>query len=199
MQSAVNGHYCPSCNHLMIALDLAGVFGECNLSPKPVTKTNCQQQCPINSYPMGKDKTTKQEGISISEMESDQSSLYSEGISYEGTGSVYNYDSYNSLDDQQTLDTCRQCCSTFGCDELVIPKLHNWSLSCRSNHFVACRYCGEKESMQWRKHQFNDRQRHPHQDCGNCGLDETRQLIDCDSAVNCIPVEESTNRLDNNM
>ena len=195
MQSAVNGHYCPSCNHLMIALNLAGVFGECSLCPKPVTMANCQlhqQQCPINSYPMGKDKATEQEGVSISEMESDQWSLYSEGIS----GSVYNHDSYNSLDDQQTLDTCRQCCSTFGHNELVVPKLHNLSLSYRSSHFVVCRYCGEKESMQWRKDQFKDRPKHPHQDCR---LDKTRQLIDCDFAVNCIPVEETINRSDNSM
>ena len=200
MQSDINGHYCSSCNHLMIAVNMASVLGENHLCPKSVTMVNChlhQQRCPINSYTMGVDKASKQENISISNMESHEWSLYSEGLSYEETDNVYNDDSYNSLGDQQTFDTCRQCC-TVGRDELVIPKFHNWSLSRRSNHTVICRYCREEVKNcydhnlvrcveHWRKG-------HSHQECGNYGLEETGKLIDCDFAVNCIPVEETTVR-----
>ena len=204
MQSAVDGHYCPSCNHLMIVLNVTNIFGEYHLCPKPVTVTNShlhQQHCPINGYTVGEDKPTKQEDSSISEMESDQSSLYSEGTSYEETGSDCN-DSYNSLDDQHTVHTCSQCC-TVGSDELVIPKPRNWSLSSRSTHIVVCRYCREEVKNCYydyhlvtcvehrRNHQFQDKQGHTHQEWENYGVERTRQLIDFDFVVNCIPVEES--------
>ena len=133
MQPAVSGFHCPSCNHLMIAMDVTVMFGEHTLCPKPVAAMmNCQlnQFQPTDSYSMGADgdelfKTT--EDISIS-TKSDQSSLYSERISYEETGSVYNYDS--------SLDKCR----TVEHDELVIPMQHK-SLASDSDHTTVCRYC----------------------------------------------------------
>ena len=159
MESFANGHYCPSCKHMMIVLNVAGISREHNLSTIPVTVTanyQLQQQCPGSSYSMGEDEDEvfqlKQEVISKSEMESDQWSLYSEGISYEETDSDYNDNSYNSLDDQlTTLHTCIECC-TVGHDELVIPKLHNWSLSSNNEHTTVCRYCREEVNNSYYDH-----------------------------------------------
>ena len=153
MQPAVSGFHCLSCNHLMIAMDVTGIFGEHTLCPKPiVVMVNYQlnQLQPTDSYSMGADgdelfKIT--EDISIS-TKSDQSSLYSEGISYEETGSVYNCDSYNSLDDKPTVNTS----ITVEHDELVIPIQHK-SLSSDSDHTIMCRYCrGEVKNCHYDYH-----------------------------------------------
>ena len=151
MQSAACSHYCPSCNHLMIVVNVASIFRECNLSHKPVAVTAntwLQQQSPGSSYSMNEDEVfeTKQEAISNSGMESDQWSLYSEGISYEETDSDHNDNSYNSLDDPLTVNTCIQCC-TVGHDELVIPKLHNNSST--SHHTSVCTYCRERTKKRY--------------------------------------------------
>ena len=189
------------------------IFGECEFTPKPATVTasnQLHQQWPSDSYSIGDDEDelfkTKLRHFSISEMESDQSSLYSEGISYEGTGSVNNYDSYNSLDDQQTLDTCRQCC-TLGRDELVVPKLHNWSLSSDSNHTTVCRYCREEVKNfyydhhlvrcveHWKQYgcDFKNAKASSHdQACKHCSVEDTRHFNDCTFTVNCTAVQETT-------
>ena len=130
-------------SQLVLVIELSSACGECNSCPKPVVNCHLQQhQCPDGSYPMDKaEGEIFERSVSISKIKSDQSSLYSEGISYEETGSDYNDDSYNSLEDQQTVHTCRQRCS----DELVIPKHHNnWSLPSDSNHTTVCRYCREE-------------------------------------------------------
>ena len=145
MQPAVSGLHCPSCNHLMTVMSVSGILGECSLCPKPVTVVAngwLHQHQPTDSYSMGNNGDelleTKQD-ISISEMKSDQSSLYDEGISYEETSRDHNYDSYNSLDDQSAVDTCR----TIGHDELVTPT-HHKSLPSDSEHATVCRYCREE-------------------------------------------------------
>ena len=98
---------------------------------------NCQlqQQSPGSSYSLNEaeDEVSEQE---IIRMESDH-----EEMSYEETGSDHNDNSYNSLDDPLTVNTCIQCC-TVGHDELVIPKLHNNSST--SNHTSVCTYCRER-------------------------------------------------------
>ena len=158
MESIANSHYCPSCKHLMIVLNVANILREHNLPTMPVTVTanyQLQQQCPVSVYSLGEDGDEvfqlKQEYINKSEMESDQWSLYSEEISYEEADSDYNDNSYNSLDNQVTVHTCRQCC-TVGHDELVIPKLHNWSLSSNNEHTTVCRYCREEVNNSYYDH-----------------------------------------------
>ena len=139
----------------MIVMNMSYIYGECKLCPKPAAViTNCQlhQLQPTDSYSMGDDADelfeTKQEDISISETKSDQSSLYSEGISYEETGSYYSCDSCISLDDQPAVDTCR----TVGHDELVIPT-HHRSLPSDSDHTTVCRYCrGEVKNCYYDHH-----------------------------------------------
>ena len=87
------------------------------MCPKPAT---LHQLRPTDSYSMSDDRDEPfeaKQNVSISEMKSNQSSLFSEGISYEETGSDHSYDSYISLDDQPAVDTCR----TVGHNELVIP------------------------------------------------------------------------------
>ena len=124
-------------SQLVLVIELSSPCKECDSCPKPVVNCHLQQhQCPAM------DKVEDEVFESISETKSDQSSLHSEGISYEETGSVYDYDSYNSLDDQQTVDTCRRRrCS----DKLVIPKHdNNWSLPSDSDHTTVCRYCREE-------------------------------------------------------
>ena len=184
---------------MMIVLNMDGIV---DLYPKSsAAKYHFpHHQQSSNTYSKSNNKATKQEDMSKSEMESDQWSLYSEGISYEETDSDYNDNSYNSLDDQVTVHTCRQCC-TVGHDELVIPKLHNWSLSSNNEHTTVCRYCREEVNSSyydhhlvtyWRKHQFKDRQQ------GLCYQQgkkycpgETRQFMDYNFSVNCTPVEET--------
>ena len=213
MESFANGHYCPSCKHMMIVLNVAGILREHNLSTMPVTVTanyQLQQQCPGSSYSTGEDGDEviqlKQEVISKGEMESDQWSLYSEGISYEETDSDYNDNSYNSLDDQlTTLHTCIECC-TVGHDELVIPKLHNWSLSSNNEHTTVCRYCREEVNNsyydhhlvkcieKWEKHGHNiksKKTRFHNQECNGSSVEETRHFNDCSFTVNCIATEET--------
>ena len=164
MQSPVADNcYCPSCNHMIVVLHVAGIFGEYH---EPMKIANCflHHQHPINNCAMAKDEANTMQGdisvnelrsdrfsegisyeetgttqgdTSMNELKSDQWSLFSEGISYEETGSDHNGDSYNSLDDQQQTTTCEQCC-TLGSDEMVIPKLHNWPLSTDNSHTTVC-------------------------------------------------------------
>ena len=200
MQSPINSHYCPNCNHVMIVLRMGGIYDLC---PKSKEDFPQHQKCPTNDYSKSNNEAAKQEVISKSEMESDQWSLYSEGISYEETDSDYNDNSYNSLDDQlTTLHTCIECC-TVGHDELVIPKLYNWSLSSNNEHTTVCRYCREEVNNSYyhhhlvtycKKHQFKDRQQgHSCQQYMNNCPEETRQFMDCTFSVNCTPVEETIN------
>ena len=202
MQSPVNGHYCPNCNHMMIILNVGGILDLCPKSSAVNNHFPHHHQSPTNAYSKRDNKATKKEDMSKSEMESDQWSLYSEGISYEETDSDYNDNSYNSIDDQVTMHTCRQCC-TVGHDELVIPKLHNWSLSSNNEHTTVCRYCREEVNNSyhdhhlvtyWRKHQFKDRQQGLcYQQGKRYRPEETRQFMDYNFSVNCIPVEETIN------
>ena len=195
---------------MVIFMNMTRIFGECDFSPKPViVAANSQQyqQWPTASYSMDDDGDelfkTEQGYVSISKMESDQWSLYSEGISYEETGSVYNDDSYNSLGDQQTFDTCRQCC-TVGRDELVIPKLHNWSLPSNSNHTTVCRYCREEVKNcyydhhlvkcveHWKEYgcNFKSTKISSHdQAYKHCSLEH---FIDYTFTVNCTAIQETT-------
>ena len=118
---------------------MASVFEKCGLYSKPVISIANHQFQQTDSYSMGDDGDELFEDVGISEMESDQSSLYSEGMSYEETSRDHNYDSYNSLDDQPAVDTCR----TIGHDELVVPT-HHKSLPSDSEHTTVCRYCREE-------------------------------------------------------
>ena len=207
-----SGHYCPNCKHLMIVMNVASILREHNLPTMPVTVTanyQLQQQCPGSSYSLGEDGDEvfqlKQEGMSKSEMESDQWSLYSEGISYEETDSDYNDNSYNSLDDQVTVHTCRQCC-TVGHDELVIPKLHNWSLSSNNEHTTVCRYCREEVNNSYYHHHLvkckekwdengcslkNKNRRLCDQEHNRSNVEDTRHGNNNSFAVNCIATEET--------
>ena len=185
------------------------IFGECEFTPKPVAvaaRSQLHQQWPSDSYSMGDDEDElfkmELEHISISEMESDQWSLYSEGISYRETSSAYNNNSYNNLDDQQTLETC-----TLGHNELVIPKLHNWSLPSDSDHATVCRYCREEVKNcyydhhlvrcmeHWKQYgcDFKNAKTYSHdQACKHSSVEETRHFNGCTFTVNCTAVQETT-------
>ena len=141
-------------SQLVLVIEFSCGCGECNSScHKPVANCHLQQhQCPGSSYSID---TAEDKLFEINqrnfEMKSDQSSLYSEGISYEEISSGHNYDSYN---DQHTVHTCIQWC-TSRCDELVIPKHHNsWSLPSDSTHTTTvCRYCREEvKNCHYNKH-----------------------------------------------
>ena len=163
------------------------------------------QQCPGSSYSMddgGEEIFEIQQEVSGngSEVESDQQSLYSEGIGYEETGD----DGYK----------CRQCC-TVGHDELVIPRSHHNSLPI-GHHTTVCKFC--KEMVKNCHHQDNtvrssecskdcrfscERERYlfPHkkaqQNCQECQTvteHSSEKLLQyyCHSfAVNCTPVQAS--------
>ena len=208
----------------MIVMNVASILREHNLPAMPVTVTanyQLQQQCPGSSYSLGEDGDEvfqlKQEDISKSEMESDQWSLYSEGISYEETDSDYNDNSYNSLDDQVTVHTCRQCC-TVGHDELVIPKLHNWSLSSNNEHTTVCRYCREEVNNSYYHHHLvkcseqlinckygcerslipRKKIKQHYQDCEVAKayvLEKETKCNDHNFIINCIGLQETVHRL----
>ena len=164
-----------------------------------------QQQCPGSSYFMdegGEELFEIQQEVSdnSSEMESDQWSSYSEGISYEETGD----DGY----------TCRQCC-TVGHDELVIPRSHHIPLLADHHNTVhtCCKEmvknCHHQDyTVQCSKYSKDcrfscERERYvfPHkkaqQSCQECQAEtehHSEQLLQyyCHSfAVNCTPVQAS--------
>ena len=127
-------------SQIVLVIEFSSACKECHSCSKPVVDCHLQQhQC---SYCMDNaEDEVFVRNVSISETKGGQSSEHSEGISYEETSSVYNYDSYNSLDDQQAVAICRQRCS----DELVIPKHHNnWSLPSDNDDTTVCRYCREE-------------------------------------------------------
>ena len=115
-------------NQVVLMIKLSCACRECKSYPKAVM--DCQLQCPGSSYSMdeGREELFEiKEEIGNSEMESDQWSSYSEGISHEETGI--------------NTHTCSQYC-TVGHDELVIPKLHNNPLPI-DYHTIVCTYCRE--------------------------------------------------------
>ena len=189
-------------------MNMTSILGEYDFTPKPVTvpaSSRLHQQWPSDSYSMGDDGDelliTGQGNVSVSEMESDQSSLYSEGISYEDTGSDYNDD---SLDDRQTVHTCRQCC-TVGSDELVIPNLHNWSLPSDSDHTTLCKYCREEVKNCYYDHHLvrcvehcreyakgTKTNLHDQANKHSSLEEETRHFNGYSFAVNCIATQETT-------
>ena len=157
-------------------------------------------QWSLFSEGMGYEETgTDQNGDSYNSLDDDQqqATIFSEGIGYKKTGTDHNGDSYNSLDDDQhQTTTCTQCC-TLGSDEMVVPKL-KWTLSTDTEHNMSCRYYREKVKDCYYDHYLvrcmehkQENQEHSYHEYKDCYQQAAGQFINCDFAVNCIPVEET--------